>query len=354
MNRLPHWFFVGGSYVATPDGSHFAGQMYVEHYAPDARRHETPVVMVHGGVQTGTNFTSTADGRPGWAFDFLEAGFDVYVIEQPERGRSGHQLADGVAAPQFRYTAERTADYFTDPAASKLWPTAERHTEWPGTGRMGDPAFDRFFASQVSQLADRDAIEANARDGLVALLDEIGPAILLTHSQSGPFGWLVADARSDLVKGILAIEPNGPPFRDVQFTGAPNWFKYGDELGRPWGITRLPMTYDPPIVSAADLKPVLDKSLATDVLAPGYMPTCGQRRLPNLAGVPILIVTGEASYHASYDHCTSAFLTWAGVEHDFQRLEEAGLPGNSHMIMMENNSREVASALIEWLVGTAL
>ena len=354
MKYAPEWFFVGGGYVSAPGGSHYAGQMYVERYQPGDRQHETPIVMVHGGVQTGTNFTATVDGRPGWAQDFLAGGYEVYVIDQPERGRSGHQLEDGGVAPQFRYSAERTADYFTDPARAKLWPTATRHTEWPGSGRMGDSLFDRFFASQVSQLADRDAIEANARDGLVALLDAIGPAILITHSQSSPFGWLVADARPDLVKGILAIEPNGPPFKDVQFSGAPDWFGYGDELGRAWGITRLPMTFDPPLQAPEDLQPALDPSLAADLLAPGFMPTCGPHTLPNLAGVPILIVTGEASYHASYDHCTSAFLTWAGVEHHFQRLEDAGLTGNSHMIMMEQNSQDVAALLMQWLAKKGL
>jgi pimeloyl-ACP methyl ester carboxylesterase len=45
-------------------------------------------------------------------------------------------------------------------------------------------------------------------------LDRIGPAIILTHSQSGPFGWLIADARPNLVKAIVALEPSGPPFED--------------------------------------------------------------------------------------------------------------------------------------------
>lgn len=354
MKNAPEWFFVGGRYVSAPGGSHYAGQMYVERYEPDERLHETPVVMVHGGVQTGTNFTSTVDGRPGWTQDFLAAGYEIYVIDQPERGRSGHRLVDSAAAEQFRYTAERTADYFTNPAAAKLWPTADSHTEWPGTGRMGDPTFDRFFASQVSQLADRDAIEAGTRDGLVALLDQIGPAILLTHSQSGPCGWLVTDARPYLVKGILAIEPNGPPFKDIQFLGAPDWFSYGEDIARAWGITRLPMTFNPPVEAPEDLRPALDPSLGTDVLAPGYIPTSGPHTLPNFAGVPILIVTGEASYHASYDHCTSAFLQAVGVEHDFQRLEDAGLSGNSHMIMMEQNSADVAALLMQWLAKRGL
>ena len=84
------------------------------------------------------------------------------------------------------------------------------------------------------------------------------------------------------------------------------------------------------------------------------MPSSGPHTLPNLAGTPILIVAGEASYHASYDHCTSAFLTWAGVDHDFQRLEDADLTGNSHMIMMERNSADVAALLMRWLTKQKL
>ena len=37
------------------------------------------------------------------------------------------------------------------------------------------------------------------RDALVALLDKIGPSILLTHSQAGAFTWPVADMRPGLV-----------------------------------------------------------------------------------------------------------------------------------------------------------
>lgn len=52
------------------------------------------------------------------------------------------------------------------------------------------------------------------------------------------------------------------------------------------------------------------------------------RRLPNLARLRILIVSGEASYHAPYDHATSAYFAQAGVEHDFIRLAERGIHGN--------------------------
>ena len=39
------------------------------------------------------------------------------------------------------------------------------------------------------------------------------PVILLTHSQGGAFGWLVADARPNLVKAIVTLEPAAPPIQ---------------------------------------------------------------------------------------------------------------------------------------------
>ena len=42
-------------------------------------------------------------------------------------------------------------------------------------------------------------------DSLVALLNRIGPAILMTHSQSGIYGWL-ARFQSPNLKGIITFE----------------------------------------------------------------------------------------------------------------------------------------------------
>ena len=81
------------------------------------------------------------------------------------------------------------------PERFNLWPQARLHTQFPGTGKPGDPAFDAFYATQFPSIVDFAKQQALNRDALVALLDKIGPAILLTHSQSGAFGWPVADAR---------------------------------------------------------------------------------------------------------------------------------------------------------------
>jgi hypothetical protein len=68
-----------------------------------------------------------------------------------------------------------------------------------------------------------------------------------------------------------------------------------------------------------------------------------------LQGIPILLVTTESSYHAVFDHCTSKYLTQAGVKNTFVRLEEQGIRGNGHMVMLEKNSLEVAAFLQKWI-----
>ena len=106
---------------------------------------------------------------------------------------------------------------------SNLFPNAHLHTQWPGTGKPRDPFFDQFYASQVQLMVDPVKTQEYAQKALAALLDRIGPAILLTHSQSGTFGFLVADQRPDLVKGVVTVEGGGMPPRTP--VGPPRWFE---------------------------------------------------------------------------------------------------------------------------------
>lgn len=76
-----------------------------------------------------------------------------------------------------------------------------------------------------------------------SLLDRIGPAILATHSQGGTHGWLWADARPELVKAIVAIEPSGPPFQSTIVKGT---------TVKLYGITDIPISYDPPADATID------------------------------------------------------------------------------------------------------
>ena len=190
----------------------------------------------------------------------------------------------------------------------------QAHTQWPGSGKPGDPVFDAFYATQFPSLVElsRSSRRSTATPA-IALLDKIGPAILLIHSQSGAFVWPIADARPKLVKAIIAVEPNGPPVYETDFKGAPDWFA---DIGQQQDLrasAMVPLTYDPPLKAGEELAFVRqDKPDAPDLVR------CWQqaepaRKLPNLAKVPMLIVVAEASYHAAYDHCTAAYLTQAGV-----------------------------------------
>jgi len=71
--------------------------------------------------------------------------------------------------------------------------------------------------------------------------------------------------------------------------------------------------------------------------------------LPNLAKVPVLILTGEASYHAAYDHCTVKYLQQAGIPLTWIKLVDVGLRGNGHMMMLEKNNADIAAVMADWL-----
>src|SRR5580704_12749145 len=84
------YLFAGGKIDSSLPGSPMVGQLYAEFQIPQKLLHPYPIVMIHGGSQTGTNFTSTPDGREGWAQFFLRRGYAVYVVDQVARGRAGY------------------------------------------------------------------------------------------------------------------------------------------------------------------------------------------------------------------------------------------------------------------------
>jgi len=338
-------FSVPGRYVDVGKDTIMVGQMFVQYQVPKNRTRPYPVVMIHGGGQTGINFLTTPDGRRGWADDFVAHGYAVYVVDQSGRGRSGF-FTDIYGRTRKSMVANATRR-FTSPETEKAWPQADRHTQWPGRGMQGDPVFDEFYATQVETIGDELMIEQLNRAAVAKLLDRIGPAVLLVHSQAGVIGWTAADERPQLVKGILAVEPSGPPIRENVANGSPDYFADGP-ITRPFGVTRGPMTYDPPIKDAAELQLVRQEKADAPDLVRCFQQAAPARRLPHLAGIPILILTSEASYHAPYDHCTAKWLAQAGVANDFIRLTDHGINGNGHMMMLEKNNLQVSAFIRRW------
>jgi pimeloyl-ACP methyl ester carboxylesterase len=253
--------------------------------------------------------------------------------------------------PQSSTSVDRVQQRFTAPERSNLWPQAKLHTQWPGTGVAGDPVFDQFFAQNYPSLTSFPRQQELNRDAGAALLDRIGPAILLTHSQSGTFGWLVADARPALVKAIVAMEPSGPPVHDNVEKGAPTWFEDGP-LAKPYGLTAPPLTYDPPVANPSELKFVRQEKPDAPDLVRCWTQAEPARTLVNLQRIPVLVMQAEASYHAAYDHCTVAYLRQAHVSVRFIRLADVGIKGNGHMLMLEKNNLDIAAVAERWVRET--
>jgi pimeloyl-ACP methyl ester carboxylesterase len=193
-----------------------------------------------------------------------------------------------------------------------------------------------------------EVIQALNRDALAALIDKLGPVILMTHSQSGAYGWEAVDQRPNMVKALIQAEPSAPPVHDVEFLGAPEWFRDGART-RTWGLTAIPITYAPPAKDASELAFERQEKADGPDLARCWLQKEPARQLPNLQKLPIAIVTGEASFHGPYEHCVVKFLEQAGVHPTWLNLGAMGIHGNGHMMMLEKNSDQIADVIEKWV-----
>ena len=140
---------------------------------------------------------------------------------------------------------------------------AKLHNQWPGTGEVGSADLAQLVASQGgSYVANIEITHTAWRERGAELLDKIGPAIIMTHSAGGPFGYLVAEVRPKLVKGIVVVEGAGTPFGK------------GPQASK-WGITTIPMTYDPPVKDPSELK---TKEMPVARARRGSVPNSGRAR----------------------------------------------------------------------------
>lgn len=345
-----------------------AGQIYVERLDPLHVRHKYPLVFTVGNYQSGTvppshhpisvinsttnpsqNWLNTPDGRQGWASYFLNRGYTIYLTDQAQRGRSPYLPNQGELTALPVLTAEKQ---FTAPQKFPSYPQAVNHTEWPGSGLQGDSVFDAFYASQVPAQNNASLQAEYNNVSYAALLDRIGPAVVFAHSQGGPFGWKLADVRPNLVKGLVALEPEGPPFEN--YAGPPfdpSYIRPAANRNRPFGLTLLPIAYDPPIGEDASLLIRQNVTAANANVSSCLLQAEPARKLSNIAEVPVLFVTSEASYHAVYDYCSVAFLRQAGVQVEYLELGKEGVQGNGHFVFLERNNLEIARRVEGWLVG---
>lgn len=305
-------FWITGERVVK-EGKHFqCGPMYVEWESPEVVTQPFPVVLIHGGTLQATEWFDTPDGRPGWAQRFVESGYIVFCVDRPGHGRSPyHPQILGPMGPAFSYERAREV-YFPEGGTETQWPFAADD----------DSAFDAFIAGYGPMPADLAASQIMDADRLAQLLDRIGKAIIVTHSASGPDGWLLADRRPGLIAAIVAVEPMGPVFGDTPGIGALDW-----------GLTAAAMSFDPPRLSAQEVQAADASTL----------------QIPALKGLPVALVTGETSKFATFATTIVPFLRTAGACVEHLDLPALGIHGNGHGLIYERNSDEALGVILRWL-----
>jgi pimeloyl-ACP methyl ester carboxylesterase len=216
-------FYVGGTIEfrapntssTAPDPGYSSGtiavnQMYVEYQVPAVQKYLYPIVFVHGSGHTGQYFRTTPDGREGWFTSFARRGFAVYAVDGANHGRAGWDPTNRFAVSQgiLPYSALEPARIYSEELA---W-VAFRWGPVYGTPYLDTQFPLEYVEEYLRQLQPSyrgpDAnglVQAN----LAALIDRIGPCILL-GSSSGTGNVMVAATsspeRMQNVKAIIGLE----------------------------------------------------------------------------------------------------------------------------------------------------
>jgi pimeloyl-ACP methyl ester carboxylesterase len=284
---------------------------YYEVLEPIGGSKKPPLVLSPGGAHTGTCYLAAADGRPGWAHDFVRAGYKVVV------------------------------------------------TDWPGTGRSGYIPIDDLTGEVVVE-------------GLGKILASLGePALVMTHSMSGAYGWKLVEKYGELIVKLVAIAP-GPPGNIQAVSDIVS--ETADTVVVRSSVTltinlRQPVVSDRnfvevKLVGASTQFPRGQIGLYASSLVPIPPRLLYQRRnirgsqlkigdLSNYRGKRILVMTGtaDADHPRKLDEGIVTWLNEHGAKAEFIYLGDRGITGNGHMMMLENNSTALADQIMAWIEG---
>jgi pimeloyl-ACP methyl ester carboxylesterase len=275
-----------------PNGKYQVEQMYAQYFLQQTPKARLPLLMWHGGGLTGVTYETKPDGNPGWLNYFLRRGWDIYISDAMERGRSG--WTDKFKGdPVFLPLGDPWERFRVGPIGSWNDDKAKRVT-YPGVQFPTD-AYEQFMKQGVPRWVTTD-------DQIIAayieLVDKVCPCALLVHSQAGSFGFKVAEARPDKIKALVLAEPSA--------TGAK------------------------------------DKAAA-------------------LKNIPMAIIYGDnAKDHPRWGkirqnvHDYAGLIKAAGGSVDLIDLPDIGIKGNTHMMMMDKNSDQVAEVIQKWFAAKGL
>jgi pimeloyl-ACP methyl ester carboxylesterase len=298
-----------GAAVILSQGLIEAPPTYFDVLEPSGGATKPPVVMICGGAHTGACYLATADGRPGWAHVFAQAGYTVVL------------------------------------------------PDWPGVGRSGAVAFDTITGDMVV-------------DGVGQVIASLGrPAIVMTHSMSGAYGWKLIEKYGAHIDRLIGVAPGSPG--NIQAVSE-IVSETGDTVVVKSSVT-LTINLKQPVVSdrnfvdvklvgkstqfprdfigryASSLVPIPPRLLYERRNIRGSQLKIGD--FANYRGRRILVLTGtaDADHPRALDEGIVTFLNANGAKADYIYLGDRGIVGNGHMMMMEKNSDAIAALLLSWL-----
>ena len=228
---------------------------------------------------------------------------------------------------------------------------------WPGVGRSGYIPLDKLTGEVVVE-------------GLGKVLGSLDrPAIVMTHSMSGAYGWKLVEKYGDRIEKVVAVAP-GPPGNIQAVSEIVS--ETGDTVVVRSSVT-LAINLKEPVVSDRNFVEVklVGKStqfprdqigLYASSLVPIPPRLLYERR--NVRGSQlkvadfskyrakrILVMTGtdDVDHPRKLDESIVEWLNQNGAKADFIYLGDRGIVGNGHMMMLENNSDALAGVVLSWI-----
>jgi pimeloyl-ACP methyl ester carboxylesterase len=286
---------------------------YVFYQVPvDAR--SVPLVFWHGHGESGKTWETTPDGREGFQTIFLRQRYPVYLLEQPRRGRAARSTQPT--------TIPATPDEQTWFGIFRLgvWPDL-----YPGVQFSPDAgALDQFFRQMVPNTGPYD-VAVNTR-AVAALFDEIGPGVLITHSQSGGLGWRTAIMNRN-VMAVASFEPGGD---------------YVFPEGEAPQLTFAGQPFTPPTVPLSDF---LQLTRMPIVIYYGDNIPEQPSTNPGQEQWRVFLATARLWRDAVNEH---------GGDVTLVELPALGILGNTHFPMSDLNNVQIADLLSEFLADKGL